>query len=168
MTGLENALLHGDELLANDVALLLGIANAFQRREELLLRILDVPRCRADVVEQAGDIGRLTRTHQARVDIGSVHALWSEGAQAQREGNGGIDAAAHEEKYIAIAHCAPDLLFDRRDAIFGIPIARTPADIEHEIGENAAALASVRDLRMELDRDNGAFAVTHGGDVNGF
>ena len=104
MARFDNPFLHAHELFADDVALLFRLAHRFERREKLLFRVLDRDHARAERVEHAADELRFSFAHQAGIDVDAAHAVRAQRAQAQREGHGRIDAAADEEKHVAVAH----------------------------------------------------------------
>ena len=95
--------------------------------------LLDMKRCGAELLEQAAHIGGLAFAHQAGVDINSVDAIRSQGAQAERIGDGGIHAAADKKEHVAIPRDRPDLFLERADAIFRIPILLASAYAENKI-----------------------------------
>ena len=83
----------------------------------------------------------LALAHQAGIDVDAAHAIGSERARAQREGDGGIDAAADEEEDAAVARGLADLLLDQRHAMPRVPIRQAPADAEDEICESTPCRA---------------------------
>ena len=76
MAGAENALLHGDELLADDVPLLLRIASrSSSAPRNSVARVFHVECRRAELVEQALDIFGFAFAHEAGIDIDPVDSL---------------------------------------------------------------------------------------------
>ena len=113
----ENALLHLDELLADDVALSFGIGDALRARlRNCCSACVDLNALAPSARNCAHEFG-LAFAHQAGVDVGAVNTRRVRGrAEAQRVGDGGIDASADEEKYVAIARGGADVIFDRRES----------------------------------------------------
>src|ERR1051326_2577597 len=167
MAGTQDALLDGDKLLADDVPLLLRIADARQSAQNLGSGIFDVKRCGAEGLKQALDVGGLAVPHQPSVDVNPIDALRTERPQAQRGGDRRIDSAADEEENIAVCGDAADLLLESADAVLGVPIALAAADAEQKVREDLAALTRMGDFGMKLHRDNRALAMGHGRDVDG-
>ena len=97
--------------------LLFGIDDACESAEELVARFLDheVLSCRA--AKRLRTIVGLAFAHQAGVDVDAAHAIRAERAQAKREGDGRIDAAADEEEDVAVADHFADSLLDQRHAV---------------------------------------------------
>ena len=79
----DDALLHAHELLADDVALLLRIAHAGERRQELLLGVLDRDRARAQRVEHAAHELGFAFAHQPGIDVDAAHARPAPSARRQ-------------------------------------------------------------------------------------
>ncbi len=93
--------------------------------------------------------------------------MCAEGAHAERERDGGIDAAADEEENVAAADRVADLLLDQLDALARFPIGLAAADGEQEIRKNAAAGGGVDHFGMELDAEQAARVVFHRRDSAG-
>src|SRR5579871_896488 len=110
MTGAQNPLLHGNELLADDVPLLLRIANSRERTQKLAFGSLDMKGRSAQLREQPAHVFGLSFPHEPGVDINAIHAFRPKGAKAQRVGNRRVNSAADEEEHIAIARHRSDLL----------------------------------------------------------
>ena len=106
VVGLDGALLHPNELLADDPPLLFRIRDAAQRRQELAARVLHHEGAAAVPENAAHEIG-LALAHQAGVHVDPPHPLAAERAQAEREGHRGIDAAADEEEDVAALRPSP-------------------------------------------------------------
>ena len=84
-----------------------------------------------------------------------MDALRSQRAQAQRVGDGGIDAAADEEEYIAIAGDGADLVFDGRDPAGGSQSCSQPQMSKTKF-ERIAAARRVHHFGMKLHRRTAA------------
>ncbi len=136
MAGAQDAVLNRNELFADDVALFLGIADAFERAQEFAGGVFHMKCFGTELFEQAADVGGFALAHQAGVDINPVNAFGAERSEAESVGDGRIHAAAHEEENVAIAGDRPDLCFQRADAVFGIPVLHASTDAENEIGQN--------------------------------
>ena len=89
----------------------------------------------------------LALAHQAGIDVDAAHALGAQRAQAEREGDGGIHAAADEEEDVAVAGALADLLLDQRDAMARVPVRHAAADAEDEIREDTPCRAWCGPLR---------------------
>ena len=150
VAGAQDALLDDDELLADDVPLFFGIRHPFERLQEFGFGFLNTKRRRAELLEQAPHIGGLTFAHQPGIHVDAENPLGSERPQAQRVGHRGVHSATDKEEYIAVRSDGLDLLFERPNAVLGIPILGATADPEDEICENLMPLLRVRDFRMEL------------------
>ena len=105
--------------------------------------------------------------HHAGVDVGAVNALRAERAQAQRIGDRGIDAAAHEEEDVAAGGDAPDVFFESVHLAGRVPVFDASADIEQEVGEDGLAARRMRDFRMKLDPVQAPRVRSNGGDRAG-
>ena len=122
-----------------------------ERLEKLLLRSArSRPRRAPSCCEGALDELRFALAHQAGIHINAAHASGAQRAQAERERDRGIHAAADEEEDVAVADALPDLLFHQRDPLARIPVFRAAADVEDEVLENARALRRVDHFGMEL------------------
>ncbi len=89
--------------------------------------------------------------HEAGIDIDAAHALGAEGARAQSEGHGGIDAAADEEEDVARANAIADLLLDGRSAMARVPILHAAANAEDEVRKILDAARGVDHFGVKLD-----------------
>ena len=110
----------------------------------------DLDHARAELREGALDELRFAFAHEPGIHVNAAHPLGPERAQAEREGNGGIDAAADEKEDVAVADALPDLVFHQRDALARIPVFLAAADVEDEVFENARALRGVDHFGVEL------------------
>ena len=108
----ENALLHFDKLLADHVALLLGLGDAGQGVEEQLAGVFDEEGAGAQVREVPPHEFGFAFAHHAGVDVSAVDPLRAERAQAQRIGHRRIDAAADEEEDVAAGGGLADVFFE--------------------------------------------------------
>ena len=76
--------------------------------------------------------------------------LVADGLVDQHRGHGGIDTAGQAADHLAIAHLLADFGNLGRAEFGHRPIARQPADMAREIGQQLAAVGGMDDLGMEL------------------
>ena len=105
--------------------------------------------------------------HQTGIHVDAAHAFGAQRPQAEREGHRRIHAAADEEENVAVAHRAPDVLFDQRNAMARVPVLLAAADVEQEIRQNAVAFGGVHHFGMKLHGVESAPRRRHGGDRAG-
>ena len=155
------ALEHVDEQAADDLALLLGVGDAGERRQELVAGI---------------DVDRRARRGCARTCritcVGLVlaqQAVVDEHAGQPVADRAWISAAATDESTPPdrprMHLVAADLRADRGDRLVDVvghvPVAAAAADVVHEAREDRLALLRVRDLGMELHGVEAARLVGH-------
>ncbi len=112
----ELLLLHGEEGVADDRPLALGIRHATQPREEVAAAIGDVDRLAAGLAHQVVDRVGIALAHEAGVDVEAEHAARAERPVAAVEGHRRVDAAADQEEHLAPSGLRPDLLHHLLDA----------------------------------------------------
>src|SRR3989441_13236880 len=159
----ELVLLHGDERLADDGALVLGMDDAAQAAEEVGAAV--------DAPDRAGTQRRrqilhglgVALAHEARVDVEAEHALRAERPRAEGERDGGVHTAADEEEHLAVAGGAADVGDDLVDAGARIPVLAAAADVEDEGAVDLGAVLGVDDLGMELQAEQPAAGMLHRG-----
>ena len=139
-----------DELLADDLALLLGIVDAREPREEALLRLHVHERHVEVAVERLDDLLRLVLAQQAVVDEDARELVADRLVHEQRR-DGGVDAAARARR--ARARCRPARGCAR-------PAPRSPprrprrrraGDLVEEVLQQVLPVRRVHDLGVELD-----------------
>ncbi len=102
--------------------------------------------------------------HHAGIDVSAVNAVRTQRAQAQRVGDGGIDAAADEEEDVAPGGDLADVIFERTQLAGGVPVLGAAANVEQEVRKDGFAARRVRDFGMELDPVQAPRSRTHGRD----
>ncbi len=132
-------------------------------RSQCAISTTPAPSC----AEGSLDELRFALAHEAGIDIDAAHPRRPECAQAEREGDRGIHAAADEKEYVAVADALTNLVFDERDALARIPVFRAMADVEDEVFEDARALRRVDDFGVELYAVESARCVFDGGGIAG-
>ena len=147
-----------DELVADDLALLLGVLDAGQPSQEALARI-DHDQAHAEIaLEGHPEQLRLLLAHQAVVDVDAGQPV-ADGAMDERGRDRGIDAAregADDEPVGAgLGGVAVDPFADaghgRIDEVGRGPGGLEPGDAHDEVAQDVAAAGRVDDLGMELD-----------------
>ena len=102
-----------DELLADDLALALGLRNARELIEEAVGRV-HVGEIGAQLfAEDLDDLLALALAHETVVHMHAVELI-ADGTEQQRRHNGAVHAAGQGQKHLAVA----DLLTDERDLLF--------------------------------------------------
>ena len=157
---------HLDEFRADDLALFLRFADAFELFQEALARV------RADqihaeaVFEHRHDLFRLALSEEPVID---EHAgeLTAYGAVHECCRNGGIHAPGHGAQHLFIA----DLFFQQRD-LFGDeaahrPVPFRPAHAVEEIFQQLVPVFRMHDFRVELHAVDRFFRVSVNGDGAG-
>src|SRR5580704_7761957 len=163
----DDPLLLLQELLADDVPLALRIAYARQRRQEAILRPVDLDSSAAERVESgAHEIG-LPFAHQAGIDVDAAHPRTAECAQTYCIGDRRVHSAADKEEDITVAYHPTDVLFNGWNAMFGVPIALASDVPEQEIRINLQAPVSVDHFGVKLDSVQTAYRFGHGSDRAG-
>ena len=141
---------HADELGADPLALLLGVAHAAQPGEEPLLGV-DRDERHVEVVAERGDhLRALVLSHQAVVDEHAGQTVADRAVHEQR-GDARVNPSRQPADRPAVSDlCADavDLLFDHRA---GAPGAVAAADVLEEVGQHLLAVWGVHDLGVELD-----------------
>ncbi len=144
-------------------AFVLRLGQAGQPPEELGGGVFHAKCAGAERLKKLANVVRLALAHQAGIDIDAVDAFAAQCSQAQRVGDGGIDAAADEEEDVAITGLLANLGFDERDAIFRVPVGRAACDAEDEVRQNLAPAGSVDHFGMKLHGGDGPLAMRNGG-----
>src|SRR2546425_1011671 len=153
-------------MLADDFALLFRIADAAQRRIELLGGV-DVDDLHVHVLrEGVHHLRRLVQAQEAVVDEDAGELL-ADGAVDERRGDRGIDAAGETEDHLVAAHLAFYFLDRFRYIVRHAPVAAAVADLAHEAPEDLRALARVRHFGVELHRIEAPRLIGHAGDRAG-
>ena len=154
---------HADELLADDLALALGLGHAGEAVEKAPARVHGDDVEAELIAVEAEHLLSLVLAQQAVIhkDAGEPVA---HGAVHQHAGDGGIHPAGERAQHARLPHLRAHLVDERigkaRDAVG----AGTAADVLKEIAEDALALRRMRHLRMELDAVEAARIVGKGGD----
>ena len=146
----EDLFLHGDEHLADDVALALRVGDASQRIHESVLGVFDGKQAPAQRLEDALDELRLALAHQSRVHIESADTLFAQRPQAERESDRRIDSAGNEEEDLAARRHPPDLVLDPQRLLLRVPVLLTAGDFKEEVRQNLTATLGMHHLGMKL------------------
>ena len=139
-----------DELLADRLALLLGVGHALEPRQEAVLRLHVHERNVEVPLEGLDDLRRLVLPQQAVVD---EHAdeLVADGLVHEQRRDRRVDAARERAEHALVADLGADpldLLLDHRRRR---PGGRRAGDVVEEVLQQIGAVRRVDDLRMELD-----------------
>ena len=92
-----------DELLADDVALGLGVVHAGQQVEEAVRGVHEDELGAQLVLEYVDDLLGLALAHEAVVHM-HAHELLADGLDEQRGAHAGVNAAGKREQHLAVAH----------------------------------------------------------------
>jgi len=152
-----------DELLADPLALLLGVGDTGQSREEALPSI-DVDELEVEgPTEDRGDAVGLALAHEPVVHEDAGETL-PDGPPEQGGAHGGVDTATEpEHDALAVPHPganAPSGLVD--EAAHG-PVAGAARFVDEEVTQQLLAEWCVRDLGMELHAVEAPGGIGHGG-----
>ena len=152
-----------DELLADRLALGLGIGDAGQRGEEALAGVDDDEVDAGRVDEVLLDLLGLALAQQPVVDE-DAGELVADGLLHQGCCDGGVDAAGERAEDPVLA----DLLADRRDEVVDDvgrgPVGRDAGALPEEVLEHPLALLAVQHLGVPLHAVEAALVVLDGGD----
>ncbi len=142
---------HVDEQFADDLALGLGIVDAFQRVDERVGRIHMHQRDVVAVAEHGDDALGFGEPHQAVIDQHAGQLIADRFVNENRRDRR-VDAAGQSANHFALADLGADLL-DRLvlEGAHG-PVAGKAGDVAHEIADQRRAVRRVHDFRMELHR----------------
>ena len=153
-----------DELAADDLALAFGFVDARELREESVGGVDVHERHLERAAEELADAFRLVLAEQAVVheDAGELVA---DGLVDERGGHGGIDAAGEAEDHVRGADGLADLGHGAFDEVGHGPVRGAAADAEAEILDDERAHRGVDDLGVELDAEEAAVQVLHGGEL---
>jgi len=152
-----------DELVADSLALLLGIGDLGERVEEARAGV-DGNDLEAELLaHRLLHFGELVFAQDAVVDEDAGEAV-TNGAGDQHGGNAGIDAAGEAADGVAVADLGADSVDRGLDEVLGCPVRFGAADIEHEVAEQFHALARVGDFRVKLDGPDAARLVGDAGE----
>ena len=108
------------ESLGDRLAFLLGIADALQRREELLFRVHHLDQ-HAELAETRHDLLGLSLTHEAVLDEDGLQAV-SERAMAEHRDRGRIDPSRQGIDCNSVSHRVADLLYFLLDEFAGVQL----------------------------------------------
>ncbi len=139
-----------DEQVADDLAFLLGIGDAGERREKAILGV-DANHLDPQMLgEGRHHLVRLVQAQQTVVDE-DAGELVADGAVQKRRHHRRVHAAGEREQHgigaDAGAHARDAVL----DDVLRRPQLAAAADLVNEARQDARALTRVRDLRVELD-----------------
>ena len=139
-----------DENAADDLALLLRIGHALERREKPVLGVhaddLDPHVAR----EGLHHLIAFVQAQQAVVHENAGQLL-ADGAVQQRRDHGGIDAAGQTQDDFVLADLGAHRLDHALDDVARRPQRAAAADVVHEALQDAAPLRGVRHLGVKLD-----------------
>ena len=149
-----------DELLADDLALLLGLGDTGQLAQEALLGVhadkVDVP-----AGESLLHLVALVLTHQTVVhkDAGELiaHSLGQKGGHHR-----GVHAAAEGQQHLAAAYLLPDLGDGGLTVVLHGPVTGSVADLVQEVTDHGDAVLGVVDLGVILHAVEAAGLVGNG------
>ena len=149
-----------DKLLADDLALALGIADAGQLAQEQLLGVgtdeVDVP-----FLEGFLHLVALVEAHEAVIH---EHAgeLIAHGLGHQCRGHGGVHAAGERQQDAAVAHLFPDGSDGGLLVVAHGPVALGAADLIEEVADHGGAVLGVVHLGVILHTVEAAGLITDG------
>ena len=152
-----------DELAPDDLALLLGVADAGERVEELLARVDrdEAHAGRGDVVLL--DLLALVLSQQTVVDE-DADQLVADGLVHDRGGDRRVDSAGESADHAARA----DLLADARDLlgddVAAVPVGGNARRLVEEVLDDALAVVGVLHLGVPLHAVEAALVAAEGGD----
>ncbi len=155
-----------NELLADDLALLLGIGDTREPREEALLRLhvderhLEVP------AERLHDLLGLVLAQEPVVDE-DARQLIPHCLVHQQRRDRGVDAARERAQHPLGADGRADALDLLLDDSGRSPRGRRPGDLVQEVLQDLLTVRRVHDLGVELDAVQAARTVLEGGDRSG-
>ena len=151
-----------NELLADDLALLLRLAHALERGEEVLGSIHGDELDAGGLDEVMLDLLGLALTQQTVVH---EHAgqLVADGLVHQRGGDGGVDAAGQAADHLCVADLFTDLRHLIIDDAGSVPIGTKAGAFMQEGFDELLAHRRVLDLRMPLHAVQFACRILHGG-----
>ena len=147
---LDGALEDLDELMADDLALALGVGDALELTEEGLRSVDDAEVDLELAAEHLLDLGAFVETEQAVVDEDAGQLL-ANGALDEGRGHGGIDAAGEAEDNLGLAHLLADFANRRLDVVVHLPGRLGGTDAEQEVAEDIDTALGVGHFRVELD-----------------
>ena len=143
--GLEGA----DELAADDLALLLGVADPVEGVEELVGGVDDVE-VAEHRLEVAAYLLGLAVPHHPVVDVDAGEPV-ADGALHDRGGDGGVDAAGQRADRAPLADLVADPLDLLVDDVEHRPGRPAAGDLEQEVLEHLLAVLGVQHLGVPLD-----------------
>ena len=147
---------------ADDLALLLRVADARERREEARLGV-DADDAHAQVLrERAHHLVALAQAQQAVIDE-HAHQLLADRPVQQRGDHRGIDAAGESQQHLALAHLGAHARDRILDDVADAPQRIAAADLAHEALQQLRPLRGVRHLRVKLHPVEAAPLIAHGG-----
>ena len=151
-----------DELLADDLALALGLVDSRQLLEEAVVGI-DMDERDPEPPKGLDNLHGLVVAHQAVIDEDAREPL-ADRAVDEHRGDGRIDTAGEATDDARL----PDLLADRLDLLVDDrrrrPALLAAGDIAQEAGEDLRAVRRVDDLGVKLDAVEAALGRLAGGD----
>ena len=139
---------HFHEVAADDLALLLGVADAFQVLEELLAGI-HADDIQAQALIVVHHVVELVLAQQAVVHENAGQVL-ADGAVQQHGGHGRIHAPAQAEDDAVVANLLLQLGHRSIHERGGAPRLVESADVRHEVAQHQRAVFAMEHLGMEL------------------
>ena len=160
-----------DELVADDLALTLGVGDALELAQEDLGGVDDAEVDLELAAEHLLHLGAFVEAQQAVVDEDAGQLL-ADGALDEGGRDGGIHSAGEAEDHLRLADLLADFADGRLDVVVHLPGRLAAADAEEEVAEDVDAALGVGDLGVELDAveaalrilDDRALGVLGGGD----
>ncbi len=153
-----------DELGADDLALGLGIGDAFELGEELLRRV--------DGHQADAGGGHVVALHLlalalAQQSVVDEHAreLVAHGTVHERRGDRGVDATRQTAEHVMVAHALADLGDRVVDDVGGRPRGRDAGTDVQEPLEHGLAVRGVQHLGVPLHAEEAPLGVLEGGDL---
>ncbi len=161
-----------DELVADDLAFLLGLLDAGQSGEEPLARVdHDEPHAQV-LLERHPQQLRLALAHQAVIDVDARQPV-AHGAMDERSGNGRIDPATEGADHETVGsggrawsstRCA-DRGNRRLDEVGRRPRRARAGDVEDEVPKDVPTARRVDHLGVELDAVQATIEVDEAGEL---
>ncbi len=150
-----------DELVADDLAFLFRILDAFERRHETLFRIGPDHLDTEVLGEDAHDLVALVEPQQPGVDE-HANELVADCRMQQGRHHGGIDPARQAEQHAIIADRFAHALDVLGDDVGRRPVSGTTADVDREAANDLQPCVGMRHLGMKLHAVKTPVHVCHG------
>src|SRR5690606_3968504 len=152
-----------DEQPADDLALVLRILDAFERREEALLGV-DSDHVDAEMLAEHGhDLVALAEPEQAVIDEDADELIADRRVQERRD-DGRVDAARQREQHALVPDLVPHPLDVIGDDVPRRPRRRAPADVANEARKDLEAVLRMRDLGVKLQAVDSALRIRDRGE----